>query len=95
MIAGQFDFGPPQVRRRSLARVDRFRHAYCLNESDSRRLRLFIRDDLADGALPFSMYDPQDERWVTMQLDPESEIEFAPIGKGFYRCTLDLLVLPG
>lgn len=93
VIRTSMDIGPAKVRRRSTAApiIYKLSHA-AYTKAQLMTFLQFYRDDVAHGALPFTMDDPLTETEITCKfLSPP---QWAPVSTDLFTVTVDVEVLP-
>jgi hypothetical protein len=93
LLRTQMDAGPAKVRRRFTAAPRPLRVALRMTREQVELLEAFVRDDLMDGALPFTWVHPRTEVLATLRLT--APYVLVPQARGLrWRVLLQLEVLP-
>ena len=94
LLASEVESGPPKVRRRTTAGVERWSGTFLLTAVQTEIFRSWFENDLAGGALPFDQTHPVTDAWRSMRFDPQSLPSYSPVGNGIWRVDVQVLVLP-
>lgn len=100
LIATPMDSGPPKVRRKFTRAHRPMQCTFEMSEDQKLTFQAFVGTDLADGALSFTMPDPNsaDGGACLARIDPSQMPSYAVIGvdkgENVWAVSLSLLVLP-
>lgn len=84
------EVGEGKVRRRSTARTKRITMTFVLTRAQVAIFEAFFEDDIADGALSFTMNDSADQTTRTWRFDPQSPYSLDERASGKWSLTANL-----
>lgn len=91
VIAFGTEVGEGKVRRRSTARTKRMPMTFVLTRAQALIFEAFFEDDLADGALTFTMKDSVDQTTRSWRFDPQSPYSLDERASGKWSLSANLI----
>ena len=88
----QPEVGPPKFRRRSTAAGSMFTMQFVMTTEQVRLFVDYFMEDLQDGVLPFTIYDPVSDQMISLVF--EDAYEISGLTYGIYSVNLSFRMLP-